>query len=171
MSSDHSCHAGCQKPLCMLRREKDLRAELAAMEQELRAEQAEALRQHTRAEDLQSELAAEKSARMVERAALSQMREAGSWAFDHEAINRYNGPEREKQLCEAIDRSDEALSQPAPDVGALVKRLTSCLIEIVQGDERVWKDHPQSKGVYSLYAQECQRALADTESDRKRMNL
>lgn len=31
MSSDHSCHAGCQKPLCMLRREKDLREENAQL--------------------------------------------------------------------------------------------------------------------------------------------
>jgi hypothetical protein len=31
MSSDHSCHAGCQKPPCMLRREKDLREENAQL--------------------------------------------------------------------------------------------------------------------------------------------
>ena len=35
MSNVHSCHAGCREPLCVLRREKDLRAERDALQSEV----------------------------------------------------------------------------------------------------------------------------------------
>lgn len=46
------------------------------------------------------------------------------------------------------------------------EKLREAMNQLIKGDEETWERHPQSRGVYSLYAQEVQHALAvDTSED------